>query len=245
MDKKRHKFTIKALILAAGLGTRLRPYTLTIPKCLMPINGEPLLGRWLNHLDEICCKEVIVNTHYLANDVEKFISHQQFAGMRITCSHETELLGTGGTLWNNRSFFQKNCDIALIIHADNFMEETLHKLIDSHINRPSDCILTMLTFRTENPSSCGIVQLDCRGVVTDFKEKQVGNNGNLANGALYAIDPGLISDTSIINSYNNDISRHVLPLLVNRIYTYETVGVYDDIGTPESYHKLINLQQIE
>ena len=54
-----------------------------------------LLGQWLNHLDEICCKEVIVNTHYLANDVEKFISHQQFAGMRITCSHEMELLGTG------------------------------------------------------------------------------------------------------------------------------------------------------
>ena len=125
------------------------------------------------------------------------------------------------------------------------MEETLHKLIDSHINRPSDCILTMLTFRTENPSSCGIVQLDSRGVVIDFKEKQVGNYGKLANGALYAMDSSLISDPSIINSYNTDISRHVLPLLVNKMYTYETVGVYDDIGTPNSYHKLKNFSKIK
>ena len=134
MGSKYGQFTIKALILAAGLGTRLRPYTFTIPKCLMPINGVPLLGLWLNQLDKIGCNEVIVNTHYLANDVEKFISDQYYEDMSIICSHETELLGTGGTLWENRSFFKSNCDIALVIHADNFMEESLHKLIDSHIN---------------------------------------------------------------------------------------------------------------
>ena len=211
----------------------------------MPINGVPLLGLWLNQLDDIGCKEVIVNTHYLANDVEKFILDQCYEDMSIICSYEPELLGTGGTLWENRSFFHENCDIALVIHGDNFMEESLHKLIDSHINRPSSCVLTMLTFRTEMPYSCGIVQLDSMGVVIDFKEKQVGDYGDLANGALYAMDPSLISNESIINSYNTDISRHVLPLLLDKIYTYETVGVYDDIGTPNSYHKLKNFSKIK
>ena len=103
----------------------------------------------------------------------------------------------------------------------------------------------MLTFRSKTTSSCCIVKLDSRVVFIYFKEKQVGNYGNLANGALYAMDSSLISDPSIINSYNTDISSHVLPLLVNKMYTYETVGVYDDIGTPNSYHKLKNFSKIK
>ena len=65
---------IKALLLAAGFGTRLRPLTLTNPKCLMEINGVPILGHWLEKLDNLGCNEVLINTHYLNKKVEDYLA---------------------------------------------------------------------------------------------------------------------------------------------------------------------------
>jgi mannose-1-phosphate guanylyltransferase len=64
---------LRALLLSAGLGTRLRPLTLYTPKCLVPIGGYPLLGRWLRKLEQAGCKAVLVNTHYLAEQVEAYL----------------------------------------------------------------------------------------------------------------------------------------------------------------------------
>jgi len=110
---------LRALLLAAGLGTRLRPITLHTPKCLVPVAGEPLLGRWLRQLEAAGCEAVLINTHYLADQVEAFLQQRPAGPMGVHTIHEPELLGTAGTLLSNRAFFEDST--GLLIHADNAM----------------------------------------------------------------------------------------------------------------------------
>ena len=97
---------LRALLLAAGLGTRLRPITTYTPKCLVPIGGEPLLGRWLRKLEAVGCDSVLVNTHYLADQVDAFLQNWHSSTMSVQASYEPQLLGTAGTLLANQQFFQ-------------------------------------------------------------------------------------------------------------------------------------------
>ena len=222
----------RALLLAAGLGTRLRRFTLHTPKCLVPICGEPLLARWLRALEQAGCESVLINTHYLAHEVEAFISSWSSYTMTIQTIHETELLGTAGTLLANHDFFEDSTGI--LIHADNAMEADLTDFLSSHLSRRSYCPLTMLTFNTDTPSSCGIVEIDCHNVVQRFHEKVLHPPGNRANGALYAFDGDFLVDVKLIHPAPIDFSTEVIPKFLGRIQTWHTDQLYLDIGTPQS-----------
>ena len=146
----------KALLLAAGLGTRLRPLTDQIPKCMVEIDNQPLLGHWIDNLRKAGCKEVLINTHYKAEMVEEYLRSKDFNDINIRTVYEPELLGTAGTLIKNREFFEhKN---SYIIHADNAMKENIAELGKSHSTRPANCVMTMMIFNTANPEECGIVK---------------------------------------------------------------------------------------
>ncbi len=93
----------------------------------------------------------------------------------------------------------------------------------------------MLTFRCENPSSCGIVEVDELGVVTGFHEKVMSPPGNLANGAVYLLSAELIARLPLDWKAPKDFSADILPDLVGRIQTYETKQLFFDIGTPSTY----------
>ena len=95
---------INALLLAGGLGTRLRPLTDTIPKCLVPIGGKPLLERWLDTLSQIDCTRVLINKHYLAEQVDAFLESVDYSDMNVQTIFEEQLLGTAGTLLKNKDF---------------------------------------------------------------------------------------------------------------------------------------------
>ena len=224
------KRPLRALLLAAGLGTRLRPLTLHTPKCLVPIAGQPLLGRWLRQLDAAGCEAVLINTHYLAEPVEAFLSGLPRGAMEVRTVHEPELLGTAGTLRANSDFFAQAT--GLLIHADNAMGGDLGGLLAAHAARPEDCLLTMLTFRTDQPRSCGIVATDGRGVVTAFHEKVADPPGNCANGALYAFDPPFLALLASMSPPPSDFSTEVIPQLMGRIQSWPTDQPYLDIGTP-------------
>ena len=162
---------INALLLAGGLGTRLRPLTDTIPKCLVPIGGKPLLERWLDTLSQINCTSVLINKHYLAEQVDAFLKSVDYSNMNVQTIFEEQLLGTAGTLLKNKDFFDKS-NVNLMIHADNATDISLDQLIAAHLNRTPGCILTMLTFNTDSPETCGIVKTDRQGIVVEFHEKQ-------------------------------------------------------------------------
>src|SRR5260221_14266717 len=96
---------MKALLLAAGFGTRLRPITDQVPKCLVPVQQKPLLAYWLDLLFPKHVLKMLINTHYLPEQVRQFINTSSWSD-RVTLVHEEELLGTGGTALKNRDFLQ-------------------------------------------------------------------------------------------------------------------------------------------
>ena len=229
----------RAILLAAGLGTRLRPITLHTPKCLVEVVGEPLLGRWLRQLELAGCEAVLVNTHYLADQVINFLEQWPSSTMRIVSTYEPMLLGTAGTLMANRDFFEGSS--GLLIHADNAMEGKLQDLLIAHESRSPNCLMTMLTFTTDTPCSCGIIATDSNGVVTSFHEKVPDPPGKCANGALYVFDSELLECLSRMNPIPSDFSTQVIPALLGRIQAWHTEQAYIDIGTPEA---LINAQSL-
>lgn len=230
---------LRALLLAAGLGTRLRPLTLNTPKCLVRVGGEPLLGRWLRQLEAARCEAVLINTHYLSDQVVAFLQERPSGPMRVHTIHEPELLGTAGTLLANQAFFEGVT--GLLIHADNAMAGDLQGLLAAHAARPAHCLLTMLTFRTDQPRSCGIVATDAQGLVTAFHEKVAEPPGNCANGALYAFNPEFVESLVRMRPAPSDFSTEVIPTLLGRIQTWHTEQPYLDIGTP---HALAAAQQL-
>ena len=148
----------------------------------------------------------------------------------ISSTYESDLLGTAGSLIKNIDFF--DCDVGLLLHADNWMAENLSHFISAHQSRPSHCMLTMLTFHTNQPHSCGIVELDDQNVVTAFHEKSEKYVGNIANGAVYAFGSEFLDFVRNIKFNAFDFSKDIIPLLVNKIYTYQTDLPFVDIGTP-------------
>ena len=223
---------MRGVLLAAGLGTRLSPLTDVTPKCLMPIKGTPLLGIWLERLTLAGVTPLLINTHYLAEQVVEYVAASHYSN-KLTLIHEPNLLGTAGTLLANFDFYMD--EDVMVVHADNYCLADLSAFILAHSQRPSSCILTMMTFRTNTPSACGIVEVDNRGVVISFHEKVVSPPGNLANGAIYIVSAELIREIKLMSIPPKDFSTEVLSNLVGRIYTHETSDVFIDIGTPESY----------
>ena len=224
---------MKALLLAAGLGTRLRPLTDHTPKCMVPIHGKPLLQIWLERLAAAGVGSCLINTHHLADQVSAFVSSRSWS-QKITLAHEAILLGTAGTLLKNLDFFQG--EDGMLIHADNYCLADLQAFVESHRQRPMHCLMSMMTFRTDNPSSCGIVELDAQGVVVGFHEKVASPPGNLANAAIYLLSAEMM-DMLHAHSGLTDMSTQVLHRFIGRIHTWETKELFLDIGTPENYKK--------
>tara|TARA_Y100001968_G_scaffold333907_1_gene400888 strand:- start:12032 stop:12763 length:732 start_codon:yes stop_codon:yes gene_type:complete len=222
---------LTAFLLAAGIGTRLRPITLNTPKCLVEINGKPLLGHWLDKLENMKCEKTLINTHHLAKQVEEFVDNYDETNMQLKIVHEPELLGTAGSLIHNRNWFKNSTGI--LIHADNATNENLDKFILHHKTRPNFCLLTMLTFNTNRPSQCGIVETDRKGVVTGFYEKVNDPPSNRANGAIYLFENSFLDWLEDRGGNIFDFSKDVLPLLIGRIYTWHTNASFIDIGTPD------------
>lgn len=225
---------MRALLLAAGLGSRLRPLTNKIPKCLVPIKGQALLGIWLDR-PRAGVGPFLVNTHYLSEQVQAYIEASPYRE-QVTVVHEKELLGTAGTAIANIVFFRGQD--GLLIHADNYCLADSNEFLKAHEARPSNCLMTMMTFRTDAPLSCGIVELDARGVVVGFHEKVTNPPGNLANGAVYLLSAELLHAMTTEWSSVTDFSTEVLKQLVGRIYTYETRAFFLDTGAPEAYEKV-------
>lgn len=220
---------MKALLLAAGLGTRLRPVTDTLPKCLVPIKGRPLLDYWLEMLTEAGVGPILLNLHYLPHRVQEYMETSRYR-KNVELVYEEVLLGTGGTILANRDFFGADSSF-LVIHADNYSLFDVRAFIEQHILRPPECEITMLTFSTDVPNSCGIVELDDRGVVVGFHEKVQNPPGNLANGAVYIFEKSIMDAIVNMNKSNIDISTEILPRYINAIWTYYNNNIHIDIGT--------------
>jgi mannose-1-phosphate guanylyltransferase len=219
---------MKAIILAAGLGTRLRPITSTIPKCLVPINGVPLLELWLRDCERAGVDGVLVNTHYLAERVEEFVAARK--GIPVTLAYEPILLGSAGTIAKNWSFVEGD-ESFLVVYADNLTTFPLSDLIAFHATH--DQIASMALFRSPNPSACGVVEMDDSGLVTGFWEKPENPPGNLVNAGLYVFRRQVQS--FLPKEVPADVGRSLMPALVGRAKGLSIGSYFVDIGTLENY----------
>ncbi len=221
---------MKAILLAAGKGTRLRPLTDTIPKCLVPINGEPLLGIWLKLLEAHGIKEVLVNYH--APDIEAFLARDD-SGVRIKAVYEEKLLGSAGTVRANKDFVEGE-DAFLIAYADNLTNMDLTRMIEFH--RARSGVLTMGLHRTGRPEACGIAALDADGLITSFIEKPKQPESDLANAGIYVAGQGVFDHIPSRKGLV-DFGFDVFPALVGKMYGYEIEEYLLDIGTMENYKR--------
>ena len=231
---------MRAILLAAGLGTRLRPITNHVPKCLVPIRGKPLLAYWLESLWAAGISSVLINSHHHAEQVEEFVSGRPERDL-ISLVYEPELRGTAGTLRVNYQFLLG--EPCLVIHADNFCSADLRSFILAHESRPVGTEITMMTFVSDDPSSCGIIRADGAGVVHEFYEKVANPPGNIANGAIYIFEPSVIEFiVSMTFEEVNDISTDLLPRYLGKIFSTPADGPLVDIGTLENLSKARAIQ---
>ena len=227
---------MKALLLAAGIGSRLRPITNTIPKCMVPIQGRPLLDIWLEVLVTSGVTEILINTHYKAEFINEYISRSSWKDY-VTLFHETNLLGTGGTILANKKFFRE--ESFFVAHADNLSRFPFEEFKKSHFVSSKIPIVTMMLFKTDQPEKCGIVRLK-DNFVCEFYEKMNGNFGNLANAAIYIFSPNIFKYLECIDSEQIDISIDLLPLLLGDINSFLNNDYHIDIGSPANYLKANN-----
>src|SRR5262249_34737745 len=157
----------KAFLLAAGTGSRLRPITDQTPKCLVPVDGTPMLDIWLDALDRAGVDEVLINLHHLPDAVRRH-AERRTGSPSVRTTFEAALLGSAGTIRANRQWVEHD-EAFLVCYADNLTDFDLRQLINFHDE--GDGFASLAVFRSPQPSAGGVVELDRAGRVVHFTEK--------------------------------------------------------------------------
>lgn len=252
---------LKAFLLTAGFGTRLRPLTNKIPKCLLPIADKPLLEIWLEHLYKHRIDEVLINTCRHHEKVEKFIdvgpnvaAHNEAqiafhmidarrrakgypkSWPRVRLFNEADPIGTAETLLQNKNWVDDGRAF-FILYGDNLTNVNLTKMYAFHCDHGLP--FTLGLFWTSAPAECGIAEVNEKGIVTDFVEKPSEPKSNLAAAGIYIADKRIFDFFPTERSLSGpfDLGYHVIPNLIGNMKAYFIEDFLIDIGTPESYEK--------
>jgi mannose-1-phosphate guanylyltransferase len=225
---------MKALILAAGLGSRLGALTKETPKALVRVGDRAIIDHNIRKLLEIGVKEILVNTHYLAEQVEMFLIHQGYPA-KVATVFEPELLGTAGTLKRNIDFF--GIGDFLVLHGDNYFSSDLKSLVSAHTKRSAGTEMTMATFETKHPELCGTLVTDSAGVVREFQEKIENSRSLKANAAIYIFSHLAKQQILSLSVEENDISLHLIPKMLGKIQAHNLNGHFVDVGTPRGLNE--------
>lgn len=220
---------MKAFLLAAGNGTRLRPLTDSVPKCLLPIQGVPLLEIWLNNCKAAGITDVLVNAHAHAEAIRRFAAEQR-TGVRISIAEEPELLGSAGTLAENRAFVAGE-ESFFVLYADVLTNVDLSQILAFH--KQKHLAATLGIYQVPDPSRCGIVTRDKNAVIRDFVEKPTHPAGNWAFAGVMVAGSELFN--FLTDQRPTDLGFDVLPKMTGRMTAYPISEYLLDIGTVQNY----------
>lgn len=225
---------MKAMILAAGLGTRLRPLTNTVPKPLLPVAGTPLIVWNLLLLKRHGVRDVVINLHHLGPLIEQALGNGSKFGLRITYSHEPVILGTGGGLKQAELHF---CgEPVLVINGDTLFELDLDALWAFHRARKAAATLVL----REDPEAArwGLVEVGPEDRIVRITGRGTSGGAPTAPrmfAGIHILHPRLLRDvqrgaaSSIIEVYVSAIERG------EPVLGYDLHGYWSDVGTPERY----------
>lgn len=227
---------MKAMILAAGAGTRLRPLTDTVPKPMLPIAGEPLLSHTLRWLHAAGISEVAMNLHHLPHVVRAGLGDGSRWDVRIRYAEEPELRGTAGALLPFADFFDESF---VVIYGDLLLNLDLTTLIAFHRARASS--LTIALKITDQPESQGMLELGDHGRVLRFVEKPRvwPADQRWANAGVYVVEPTVLR--LIPTDRPSDWGHDIIPQLLAEnapVYACLTPGQVIDIGTHAAYNRI-------
>jgi NDP-sugar pyrophosphorylase family protein len=224
---------MKAMILAAGEGRRLRPLTETVPKPLLSVGGRPLIARLIELLRQHGVQDIAINLCHRPEAIRSFLGDGSRLGVQITYSLEAQPLGTAGGVKRMAPFFGD--EPFLVLYGDVLTNMDLMSLRSFHTERRA--ALTMGLYQPEEPSTCGMVQLGADNRILTFVEKpEPGREpSGWANAGVYVVEPAVLRH---IPPRAFDFGAGLFPLLLERgfaLFGYMSDALVVDIGTPRGY----------
>jgi len=222
---------MKAFLLAAGQGTRLRPITDNVPKCLVPICGVPMLKIWMEICRKTGIEEVMVNLHTHVDSVRSWLEANA-NGVRVLLAEEETLLGSAGTLLANRDWVSSE-SCFWILYTDVLTNADLRGMLEFHLERRPAATLGL--YQVPDPSRCGVVCFDEQMLIRDFVEKPTHPKSRWAFSGVMIGTPGLLNQ--IPSRHPVDLGFDVLPRLVGQMLAFPISDYLLDIGTLENYQK--------
>lgn len=226
---------MKAVVIAGGFGTRLRPLSCTRPKHLFPLAGRPLLDWTLERLANSGVNEIVFAVNYMADAFCKRYGKSAF-GMKTNYCQESEPLGTGGCVKNAERIIGHDEDF-LLLNGDILSELDYTQLIAKH--KENKGVATIALHRVKDPSRYGVVELTEKNRIRSFVEKPTEGkaSSNLVNAGIYALSPEIFS--YIPARKRVSIERTVFPALArnNGLFGYKFDGLWIDVGEPYDFLK--------
>lgn len=225
---------MKALILCAGEGTRLRPLTLICPKPMLPLAGRPLLEHLVAYLRHHGLCDIAINLHYLPQVITAHFGDGARFGVRITYSYEERLLGSAGAAKRLEAYFGHQPFV--VLYGDVLTDTLLEPLVAHHA--ATRAALTMALYRVPDPWRAGIVELDSSGRVVRFAEKPAPDQvfSDLAHAGICVVSPEVLSLVPPGEPY--DFGHDLIPRLLaagSPVYGLVASGYVLDIGDPQRY----------
>nr|MDQ6949264.1 nucleotidyltransferase family protein [Actinomycetota bacterium] len=214
---------MKAVLLAAGLGSRLRPLTDATPKCLVPVAGKPVIQHDVEWLRGQGVCDLAVNVHHHSAAVQEFLGSGEHLGVSVRYSYEEELLGTAGAVGRLRDWVGD--EDFLVVYADNILFCDLAAMARRH--RELAATATVALFWREDVTASGVADVNPDGSITGFVEKPSAGevDSHWVNAGLLRCDPRVLR---FIPTGFSDFGRDVLPAL---LAAEETVAAYPMSGT--------------
>lgn len=227
---------MKAMILAAGLGTRLRPLTNIIPKPMLPLAGRPCMEYTIRLLKKYGVTDIMVNIHYLPEKITDYFGSGLDFGVNINYSLEKELLGTAGGLKKVQNFFQSSP--VLIISGDGLTDINLSDFFEFH--KKSKAIATLALKKVGDPQQYGVVKLKENAEIAVFQEKPKREEAisNFANTGIYLFQPEIFDHIPQNTFY--DFGKQVFPELLEKgipLAGFLMEGYWCDIGDLDIYRE--------
>jgi NDP-sugar pyrophosphorylase family protein len=228
---------MKAMILAAGLGTRLRPITNNTPKPIIPVGDRPLIEYLLLLLKKYGIKDIIINLHHLGEKIENAMGDGSRWGIRISYSREEIILGTGGGIKKAQAFLSDSA--FLVINGDILIDINIDNLLEFHQRHGG--IATMVLRENDNPDLYGSVKIDKDQRVRQILDRPVCTvmdlNSYMFTG-IHLIEPKIFQYIPE-GQYYSVIDAYIEMLTKNEVvYGHIMKGHWSDIGTIEGYEKV-------
>jgi mannose-1-phosphate guanylyltransferase/phosphomannomutase len=224
------------MILAAGLGSRLRPLTTHLPKPLVPILNRPLLWYLIMRVRQAGIHEIAINLHYRGEQIRSWLGRGEHLGVEVTYSEEAELLGSAGGVQRIRHFFGD--DPVLIVHGDILFDVDLSAVIQYHFSRSAQA--TLVLHPAHHRYSYGKIKVNAQGQIAQFVDQcapwVAGPHIETVFTGVQVLDPQVLNaiPTAGVAALTTDVYPDLLTN-ASRFYGYLMQGYWSDIGTPRRY----------